>query len=301
MRAGVLFGIAAYGLWGVFPLYFPLLEPAGSAEVLAQRIVWSLLVVGALLAALGRLGSVAALARDRRSARLLAAASLLIAVNWGTFIHAVTSDQVLEAALGYFMTPLVSAGFGIVVLGERLRRVQAVALGLGFAAVVVLAVAHGGVPWIALTLAATFGTYGLLKKLAGVGAAEGLAAETLVLVVPALVLLSVLGARGEGTFTSEGPEHALLLAASGPVTAVPLLLFAACVARVPLTTVGLLQYLAPVLQFLVGWLLVGEDLPLSRWVGFSLVWAALVLLTWDGLRAAGRSRRTAALPVAEPA
>ncbi|WP_205697878.1 EamA family transporter RarD [Conexibacter sp. SYSU D00693] len=301
MRSGVLFGIGAYGLWGVFPLYFPLLEPSGSVEVLAHRIGWTLVVVVLVLAARRRVGELVAVARERRVLGLLAAAAVLIAVNWGTYIHAVTSDQTIDAALGYFITPLVSVAFGMVVLGERLRRVQAVAVVLGAVAVVVLTAYHGGFPWIALVLAASFGTYGLLKKLADVGAPEGLAVETLVLVVPALVFLAVLWARGEGTFTTEGTGHALLVAASGPITALPLLLFAACVVRVPLTTVGLLQYLAPVLQFLVGWLLQDEAMPGSRWAGFALVWVALVLLTWDGLRAAGTARRQALEPVAEPA
>ena len=302
VRAGILFGIAAYGLWGLFPLYFPLLDPAEPAEILAHRIGWSLLFVGGVLAARRRVAEMARIARDRRIAALLAGAALLIAVNWGVFIYAVTNDRVLEASLGYFITPLVSVAFGMLVLGERLRRAQAVAVGLGALAVVVLTAYYAGFPWVALVLAASFGTYGLLKKLADVGAAEGLALETLMLIVPALVYLALLWTSGEGTFGSEGAGHALLLAASGPVTAVPLLLFAASVTRVPLTMVGLLQYLAPVLQFLIGWLVVDEAMPTSRWIGFGLVWAALAIFTWDGLRAAGAARRAAPspVPVAEP-
>jgi chloramphenicol-sensitive protein RarD len=296
MRRGVLFGIGAYGLWGLFPLYFPLLDPAGPVEVLAHRVAWSLIVVLGVLAVRGRLAGVALAARDRRALRLLAAAAVLIAVNWGVYIYAVTSDRVIEAALGYFINPLVSVAFGMVVFGERLRRAQVAAVVLGAAAVVVLTAYYGGFPWIALVLAASFGTYGLLKKLAGVGAAEGLAIETLVLVVPALAYLAI----GGTTFTSDGAGHALLLAAAGPVTAVPLLLFAACVTRVPLTVVGLLQYLTPVLQFLIGWLIAGEVMPTSRWIGFTLVWIALAVLTWDGVRAAGVARRGGDVPVAEP-
>jgi len=296
VRAGILFGIGAYGLWGLFPLYFPLLEPAGPVEVLAHRVAWSLVVVLGVLAARRRLPALAAAARDRRILRLLAAAAVLVAVNWGVYIYAVTTDRVIEAALGYFVTPLVSVAFGMLVFGERLRRAQAVAVALGCAAVAVLTAYYGGFPWIALVLAGSFGTYGLLKKLAAVGAAEGLALETLVLVAPALAYL----AAAHVTFTSEGPGHALLLAAAGPVTAVPLLLFAASVTRVPLTTVGLLQYLTPVLQFLIGWLIAGEVMPASRWIGFALVWIALAVLTWDGVRAAGAARRAAAVPVAEP-
>lgn len=291
MRAGVLYGIAAYGLWGVFPLYFPLLEPAGPVEVLAHRILWTLLVVVGILVAAGRLRALRAATRDRRTLGLLAAAAVLIAVNWGLYIYAVTADRVIEAALGYFINPLVSVAFGVVLFGERLRRAQLAALGLGTVAVAVLTAYYGGFPWIALALAASFGTYGALKKLAGVGAAESLAVETLVLILPTIGFLTVIGLDGSGTYTTEGVDHALLLAAAGPVTAVPLLLFSACVTRVPLTTVGMLQYLTPVLQFLIGWLIVGEAMPASRWIGFALVWTALVVLTWDALRTAGAARQ----------
>jgi chloramphenicol-sensitive protein RarD len=297
VRAGVLFGIAAYGLWGLFPLYFKLLDPATPLEILAQRIVWTLVVVGGVLAARRRLGSMVSVARDRRTLRLLTIAAVLIAANWTTFIYATTSDRVIEAALGYFITPLVSVGFGLMVFGERLRPAQTVAVALGAVAVAVLTAYHGGFPWIALVLAASFGTYGLIKKLVGVGAPESLGIETLVLLVPALIFLAVLWADGSGTF-GEGGGHALLLAASGPITAIPLLLFAASVTRIPLSTVGLLQYLAPVLQFLIGWLIEGEVMPASRWAGFTLVWLALVVLSWDGVRAA---RRPGVVPVAEPA
>ena len=298
MRAGVLFGIAAYGLWGLFPLYFKLLEPSAPVEILAHRIVWSLLVVLGLLAGRRRLSALRVVARSRRTLGLLAIAAVLIAVNWTTFIYATTSDRVLEASLGYFITPLVSVAFGLMVFGEKLRPAQTFAVALGAVAVAVLTAYHGGFPWIALVLAASFGTYGLIKKLANIGAAESLAVETLVLLVPALVYLVVLWASGTGTFATEGAGHAALLAASGPVTAVPLILFAASVTRIPLSTVGLLQYLAPVLQFLIGWLIEGEVMPASRWAGFTLVWIALLVLSWDGIRAA---RRPAVMPVAEPA
>ncbi len=291
MRSGVLFGIGAYGLWGAFPLYFALLEPAGPLEVLAQRIAWSVVVVVGLLTVTRRLPALRAVTRDRRTLKLLTAAAVLIACNWGVYIYAVHADRVLEAALGYFITPLVSVAFGIAFFGERLRRTQAIALAFGTAAVILLTIYYGGFPWISLVLAASFGSYGLLKKLAGVGAAEGLAVETLALLVPALTYLVVLGATGGMTFASEGTGHALLLAAAGPVTALPLLLFAACVTRTPLSTVGLLQYITPTLQFLIGWLVAQEALPTSRWIGFSLVWVALIVLSWDGLRAAAKARR----------
>jgi len=303
MRSGVLFGVGAYGLWGMFPLYFPLLEPAGPFEILAHRIGWSLVVVAIVLGLRRRIGELRVLARSPRILGLLAAAAGFIAINWTLYIYAVTTERIIESALGYFINPLVSVAFGVLVFKERLRRMQTVALALGTAAVVVLTAYYGGFPWIALVLAVSFGTYGLLKKLADVGAAEGLAMETLLLLVPALAYLFVLGAAGDDTFRTEGTGHALLLVLSGPVTAIPLMLFSAAVTRIPLTMIGLLQYLAPVLQFVIGWLIMDEAMPLPRWVGFALVWSALVVLTWDALRAAGATRRAAArgrLAVAEP-
>ncbi len=291
MRRGVAYGIAAYGLWGLFPLYFHLLDEVGAVEVLADRIAWTMVAVVAVLVVGRRLAALRAVVADRRTLGLLTVAAVLIAVNWGVYIYAVTTDRVIEGALGYFITPLVSVAFGMLVFGERLRRTQVAALTLGTAAVVVLTSAYGGFPWISLVLAATFGTYGAVKKLAGVGAAEGLAVETLVLLVPALAVIVGVAAAGEGSFAAGDLDTTLLLAAAGPITAVPLLLFAACVTRVPLTTVGLLQYLTPVLQFLLGWLVLGEAMPLPRWVGFALVWAALAVLTWDGVREARKGER----------
>jgi chloramphenicol-sensitive protein RarD len=297
-RRGVIYGVGAYLLWGLFPLYFPLLEPANPVEIVGHRIVWSLVAVLAVLAIGAGFRPFLALLRDRRRAGLIAVAALLVAVNWGVYIYAVNSEHVLEAALGYFINPLVSALFGVLIFRERLRPWQAVALGLGLCAVVVLTLDYGRLPWIALTLAVTFGSYGLVKKLAGVGSAESLALETLVLLTPALGYLIALEAQGDGTFGRESLGHSALLAAAGPVTAVPLLLFSAAVTRVPLTVIGLLQYITPTLQFLVGLVVFGEDMPASRWIGFGLVWAALVILSMDALRAAQRSR---AAGVAEPA
>ena len=251
--------------------------------------------------ALGRnFGALAALLRDRRRALLLTAAAVLIAVNWAIFIYAVNSKHVIESSLGYFITPLVSAAFGVAVFRERLRGGQIAALGLGGCAVVLLTIDYGRLPWIALTLALSFGTYGLVKKLAGAGAAESLGFETLVLLVPALGYLIALELSGSGTFTHHAPGHALLLMAAGPVTALPLLFFAGAVTRVPLTVVGMLQYLTPVLQLLVGLLVRGEAMPPSRWIGFGLVWAALLILSTDAVRAS-RTRSSRAEPVLEPA
>jgi chloramphenicol-sensitive protein RarD len=289
-RAGLVYGICAYSLWGLFPLFFPLLEPAAPVEILAHRIVWSLVAVAVVLAVGRNMSSLRVLLRDRRRAGLLTLAALLIALNWGTFIYAVNSGHVIEGSLGYFITPLISAAFGVLVFRERLRRGQMLALGLGTCAVVVLTLDYGRLPWVALTLALTFGTYGLVKKLAGVGAPESLAFETIVLLLPALAYVGVLEAGGDGTFTHDSPGHPLLLIALGPVTALPLLFYSAAVNRVPLTVIGMLQYITPVLQFLVGLTISGEHMPASRWIGFGLVWLALTVLSVDGLRAARRSR-----------
>lgn len=298
MRSGVLLAIAAYALWGLVPLYFAELEPAGAVEILGHRILWSLGFLVVVLAAWGRLRRVEGLLRDRRTLRLLAGAAVLVATNWGLYVYAVVSERVIDAALGYFVTPLVSVALGMLVLGERLRRAQQVAVLLAAAAVVVLSAAAGGFPWISAVLAFSWGGYGLLKKLAGVEAAASLVVETLVLALPAIVVLGVLAADGSGTFTTEGAGHAVLLAGAGIVTSVPLVLFSASVTRIPLSTAGLLGYLTPVMQFLIGWLVQGEAMPAARWVGFTLVWIGLVLLTADGLRATGAAGRAA--PEAAP-
>jgi chloramphenicol-sensitive protein RarD len=293
VRRGTAYGAAAYLLWGLFPLYWPLLEPAGSVEILAHRVVWSLGVVLVILAVRHNWGWLRPLAGDRRALTLLVTASLLIAVNWCTYIYGVNNEHVVETSLGYFINPIVTVMIGVLVLSERLRPGQWAAVGLGAIAVVVLAVDYGRPPWIALTLAFTFAFYGLLKKQVGttVGAVQSLTVETAVLFIPALAWLVTLEVQGEGQFGHDGPGAALLLASAGVVTAIPLLFFAAAARRVPLTVLGLLQYLAPVLQFLTGVLLYDEPMPASRLAGFALVWAALVVLTFDGLANRRRGRR----------
>jgi len=290
-RLGTAAGLSAYGLWGLFPLYFPLLEPAGGVEIVAHRIVWSLLFVALLLTALRRWPLVRAAVTDRRTMLVLAGASVLIAGNWLVFVYGVNSGHVVETSLGYFINPLVSVLLGVVVFSERLRPLQWAAVGLAAVAVVVLTVDHGRPPWIALALAATFGGYGLLKKLVRVEAAPGLFLETAIVVVPALVVLGVLHAHGEGTAGSAGTGHLLLLIGSGVATAVPLLLFAAATSRIPLSTVGLLQYLTPSMQLAIGVFVYDEPMPPVRLVGFAVVWLALVVFTVDTLRAARAYRR----------
>lgn len=284
MRRGLLSGVGAYVLWGLFPLYWPLLKPAGAVEILAHRILWSLVAVVAVLAVRRHWGWVRAL-RPKRIA-LLVVAAVLITVNWGTYIYAVNTGQTIEAALGYFINPLVSVLLGVIVLRERLRPWQWGAVGIGAVAVVVLAADYGRLPWIALTLAGSFGTYGLVKKYAAMPSAESLTVETSILVLPALAYAFF---QPHPTFTGHGGGHVALLVGAGVVTAIPLMMFNSAATRVPLTVVGLLQYLAPVLQFLIGLLVQHEAMPASRWVGFLLVWTALVVFSGDALRT-GRTR-----------
>ena len=303
-RRGLLSGFGAYALWGVFPLYFPLLEPAGSTEVLAHRIVWSLLIVLALLGLRRGWGRLRTLLGDRRRMGYLAVAATVISVNWGVFIWASTHDHVVDTSLGYFINPLVLIGLGVVLLGERLRPAQWGGLAIASAAVVELSIDYGRPPWVALALACSFGTYGLMRNRAAVGAVEGLAVETLLLTPVALTYVVWLQATGDGTLAS-GPGHALLLAGTGVVTALPLLLFGAAATRVPLSTLGLLQYVAPAMQFVLGVLVFDEQMSPGRWVGFALVWVALVVITVESLvngrRVARAARRAARDPVGDSA
>jgi chloramphenicol-sensitive protein RarD len=306
-RVGVLAGIAAYSLWGVFPLVFHMLRSVDPGEILIHRVVWSFVVVVGLLV----------VRRDRHWFRdvrsrpgalpRLTLAAVFIAINWLVYIWAVNNDHVVEGALGYYINPLISVALGVAVLGERLRRLQVVALGFGAGAVAVLTVAYGRVPWIALVLACSFGAYGFLKKAVPVGAVTSLAVETLVLLPAALTGLVVLEATGEAAWLHGSIGRDVLLVSLGVVTAVPLLLFGVSARRIPLTLVGLLQYLTPTLQLICGVAVFHEAMPPERLAGFVLVWVALVVLALDAL--ADRRRpvpeATAAssepVPVAEPA
>ncbi|MDF9814980.1 EamA family transporter RarD [Streptomyces sp. SPB162] len=292
-RAGLAYGFAAYGLWGAFPLFWPLLQPAGALEILAHRMVWSLAVVAVILLVMRRWAWIPELLRQPKRLGLLAVAAAVVSVNWGLYIWGVNSGHVVETSLGYFINPLVTIAIGVLVLRERLRPLQWTAVGIGVAAVLVLAIGYGRLPWIALTLAFSFATYGYIKKKVGMGGLESLAAETSVQFLPALGYLIFLGARGDATFTADGPGHATLLMMCGLVTAGPLVAFGAAAIRLPLSTIGLLQYLAPVFQFLLGLVYFHEAMPPERWAGFGLVWAALALLTWDALHNAHRTRTAA--------
>lgn len=281
-RRGILFGVLAYLCWGLFPLYWPLLEPASAVEILSHRVVWSLAFVLVVLGVRHQWAWVRYYLADRRRIALLSTAAVVIAVNWVVYIWGVNHRHVVETSLGYFINPLVTVLMGVLVLKERLRPLQWVATGIAAAAVVGLTVDYGRPPWIALTLAFSFGSYGLLKKKANAGALESLTVETAVLVLPALVYLLAQGARGSGEFGHDAVRTALLMG-TGVITAIPLLFFGAAATRVPLSTLGLLQYLAPTLQFLCGVLVYGEALPLGRLLGFTAVWLALAVFSYDAL------------------
>jgi chloramphenicol-sensitive protein RarD len=288
-RRGYLYGIAAYVLWGFFPLYFKVLRPAGPIEILAHRVIWSALFVALLLTAVRAWRRIGALLRRPVTLLVIVLAAILLAVNWGTYIYGVNSNRVVETSLGYFITPLISVCFGMIFFRERLRRVQWVALAVGTAAVVVLAVDYGHPPWIALTLAVSFSSYGLVKKRLGLPAVDGLFVESAALALPALGYLAWLSYAGRSTFTSVSAGHTALLLVSGAVTAIPLLLFAGAANRIPMTGLGILQYIAPILQFFVGVAIEHEPMPAARLLGFALVWLALMIFTWDGLRTARRA------------
>lgn len=293
----MLLGAGAYLCWGFFPLYWPLLDPASSLEILAHRVIWSLLFVLVLITALGKWSAFLAISKDRRLMLILAAASIVVALNWGGFIYGVTHGHVIETSLGYFINPLVTVLLGVFVLKETLRPAQWIAIAIGAGAVLVLAVDYGRPPWIALLVAFSFATYGFLKKKADLGAFEGLGMETLILSPLALAFLIALQLHGSLAFGHEGPKNVYLLIGTGVVTAIPLLLFGAAATRLTLTTIGLLQYLGPILQFIFGLAFFHEDMSTARWVGFILVWFALAVFTADALTSRRRVMRTQPVPI----
>ena len=290
-REGLWLAVAAYGMWGLFPLYFPLLEPAGAIEILAHRIVWSLAVLAVALLVRRKWAWIGELVRTPWRLAMLALAAVMISVNWATYIYGVNTGNVVETSLGYFINPLMSIAFGVVLLRERLRAQQWVAVGIGVVAVLVLTVAYGRPPWIALILAVAFAVYGLLKKQVNLPAVEGLAAETGILFIPATGYLVVIQLIGVGTF-AHGTGHTALLVGAGLITAVPLVCFGAAAIRLPLSTIGLVQYLAPLFQFLVGVLIDHETMSVTSWIGFGLVWVALAVLVADVLRRLYDNSRT---------
>ncbi|GAT09504.1 protein rarD [Mycolicibacterium novocastrense] len=284
-RPGLLFGVGAYACWGTFPAFFPLLKPASALEVLAHRIVWNFLLMIVVVAVVRRLGDLKRI--SGRTWLLLAAASALISINWGIYVYAVNNGHVVDAALGYFINPLVVVGLGLIVFRERLNRAQFVALAVAVTGVVVLTVQVGAPPYIGLGLALSFGLYGAVKKVVATDPRVSVGVEAGIATPFAAAYIVVLHCTGHATFTDHGGDHVALMVLSGVLTAVPLLLFAAAAQRLPLVTMGLLFYLTPVMQLTWGVFVGGEPMPPARWVGFALIWVALVVFSAD---AVGRSR-----------
>jgi chloramphenicol-sensitive protein RarD len=299
-RLGYLYGFGAYALWGFFPAYFKLLRPSTALEILAHRIAWSTLAMIVLIAVLRHWRRIATLRHEPKRLAGVALAAVLIAINWGTYIYAVNINRVVETSLGYFITPLVVILLGVFVLRERLRGLQWAAVGVGTVAVLVLTIDYGHPPWYALVLAASFGLYGLVKKKLGLPAVDGFFVESAVLTIPALAMLIWLGNTGQSTYTSLSAGHTLLLTSAGVVTAVPLLMFAGAANRIPLSDLGVLQYIAPILQLALGVFMFHEPMPAAQLVGFGIVWLALAIFTWDSIRQSHRTRAKIAA-AAEPA
>lgn len=291
-RSGLAYAIGAYGLWGIFPLYFLTLEPATPFEVVGYRILFSVVFCAILIAVTRSWRTLFALFKNRRTMLLLGVASVLIYINWQVFILAVLNQQILESSLGYFINPIVTVILGVLVLRERLRPLQWVAVGISFIAVIVLTVSYGTIPWISLTLAVSFGFYGLLKKRIGqnVDAISSLTVETLWMAPVAITQLVIVSMTIGLTFFGYGIGHSLLLMSSGVATAVPLILFGAGARRLPLTAVGLIQYSTPLFSFLLAVFVLHEPMPVSRWIGFIIIWVALCVLTIDMFRTGNANR-----------
>ena len=304
-QLGLLFGVLAYVLWGAFPLYFALLDAVSPLEVVAHRVIWTLVFL-VIVITIARTWRSVRRALNKRTLGMLIAAAIFISLNWLFYVYAVATDQVVQASLGYFINPLISVALGVILLRERLRIAQWVAVGIAIVAVGVLTISYGTVPWISLILGFSFGMYGLLKKLANVGSTESLAIETAALAPFALALMGFWESTGQAAFVLDGWQISVLLILLGPVTAIPLLAFGGAATRIPLSTVGLLQYITPILQFSIGVFVFGEAMPTGRWSGFFIVWTGLVVFSFDAYRHSRQRTRDAKaefideLEVAEP-
>ena len=286
-KLGLIYGVSAYVLWGMFPLYWPLLEPANPLEIVSHRAVWTLIFCVIVLAITHALKSTLATFRRPKVAIKLFLASVLISINWLIYIWATNNGHVVEASLGYYINPLIIIAFGVILLKEKMRRLQWVAVSIATVGVIILTVDYGRLPWVALGLALSWGTYGLVKKQLGLGALEGLAIETMIAFIPYCAYLFIIGSKGEGQFGS-GAGLTILLISAGAVTAIPLLLFNGSTTRLPYSTIGLLQYITPTIQFSIGVWVNHEAMPTARWVGFIFIWLALMTLATDLLKS-GRS------------
>ncbi|MCS4592630.1 EamA family transporter RarD [Brevibacterium sediminis] len=285
-RAGLINGFSAYLLWGVMPLLFAAAAPTGALELVSHRVIWSLVFCAILLVFTGGFLRTWQILRSPRLFGLLLLASVLIAINWTTFIYGVETNQLVEISLGYYLNPLISIGLGVIFLGEKLRPLQWTAVGFGLLAVIIVGIGLGRVPYLAFTVALSFGLYGLVKNKVGsrVGALEGMAVESLVLAVPSAIYLIALGSLGLQTFTDFGGWHIFVIIITGPATAIPLILFSAAARRIPLSWVGMLQYLTPTIQFTLGVTVLGEMMSTTRWIGFFVIWIAVILLCTDMIR-----------------
>lgn len=296
MRTGLFFGAGAYVMWGLFPAFFPLLKPAGALEILAHRIIWSFVLMVVVVAAVRRMRDIAAI--SGRTWLLLTAASALIAANWLIYVYAVNNGHVVDAALGYFINPLVSIALGLVIFREKLNRWQGSALAIAVVAVVVLTIQLGEPPVVGLGLALSFGLYGLVKKLVPTDPRVSVGIEAAIATPFAVAYLVALQSGGGGTLTGHGGGHVALLILAGVLTALPLLLFARAAQLLPMITLGLLFYVTPTMQLTWGVLVGGEPMPPMRWFGFALIWVALAVFTVDAVRRARADRRVSATPVA---
>lgn len=297
---GVLYGVGAYGLWGLLPLYFILLVPANSIEIVANRVVWSVLFCALIITITRGWGKIGAALKSKRIMGTLTAAGILILINWLTYVYAVTTGNTVEASLGYFINPLFSVLLGVLLLKERLRPLQWAAVGVGFSSVAVLTFSYGKLPWLALVLAGSFGIYGFVKNRIGgrVDAITSLSIETAVLTPFAIAAMVLLTLAGQATLTGLGAGHFWLLASSGIVTAVPLLFFGASARRLSMTGIGLLQFMTPVVQFIIAITLLGEEMTFERWIGFAIVWVALSILITDMLINYRKTSRLRRMPTA---
>jgi chloramphenicol-sensitive protein RarD len=286
-KLGLIYGVSAYVLWGMFPLYWPLLEPANPLEIVSHRAVWTLIFCVIVLAITHALKSTLATFRRPKVAIKLFLASVLISINWLIYIWATNNDHVVEASLGYYINPLIIIAFGVVLLKEKMRKLQWIAVSIATVGVIILTVDYGRLPWVALGLALSWGTYGLVKKQLGLGALEGLAIETMIAFIPYCGYLIFIGSKGEGQF-GNGAGLTILLISAGAVTAIPLLLFNGSTTRLPYSTIGLMQYITPTIQFSIGVWVNHEAMPTARWVGFIFIWLALITLATDLLKS-GRS------------
>jgi chloramphenicol-sensitive protein RarD len=295
MNKGISYAIVAYGIWGLFPLYWKPLQAVPALQVLGHRIIWSFVLLAAILTVTRQWTAFRAAAFQQRTLRIYAAAALLISLNWGVYVWAVISGFVVESSLGYFINPLVSVLLGVIFLGERLRPGQWMAVGLAALGVLIVALAYGSFPVIALTLACSFGLYGLVKKTAPLNALHGLTLETGLLFAPTLIYLLTLDQLGQGVFLHTDAVTSLLLVGAGMVTTIPLLMFSAAARNVPLVMMGLLQYITPTMLFFLGVFVYHEAFSLTRLIGFVLVWAALVVFSVEGFLARAARREVPAV------